>query len=100
MSNAVENFLNDTAPTKTVKNSKNNEIQAIKDRLNNIVASLESIDTERELIKDVLKELKESHGIHPKVSRAVAKIMKSPEKLAEMQVQQEGVELLYDRLKA
>lgn len=52
-----------------------NEKQAIKSAINSIVASLGVMDSEKEHINDILKQLKDNHEIKPKVARKVASIL-------------------------
>lgn len=93
MSDAVKQFLGEDT-----KNSKNNEKTVLKSKLMSIVASLDAMEEERENIKEIVTALKNDHGIEPKVSKAVAKILQKPEKLEEMKEHKEAVQALYDKL--
>jgi len=76
-----------------------NEKTVIKSKLMSVVASMQVMDEERENIKEVLSDLKEAHSIPPKVGRAVAKIMHTPEHQQDMEAHMQAIELLLERLK-
>lgn len=75
-----------------------NEKTVIKNKFDSILSSMQVIDEERENMKELFKDLKESHSINPKVAKKVAKYMHDPEAMADAEETGKLVEALYDRI--
>ena len=63
-----------------------------------IVQSFEIVDSEREAQKEIKDDLKETHGIDPKVAAQVAKYLHDPEKLAKAEEASENVRALMNKI--
>lgn len=68
----MQALMNDTS---NVPTTANNKLMSVKSMVNDMVKSLELIESEREHLKEVAAELKAQHGWKPKVSNKVAKII-------------------------
>lgn len=93
---SVENF--ESFLGNSDENDTSNERKTIKSKLTSIVSSMQVMDEERENIKEITKDLKEEHEISPKVAKAVAKIMKEPEKLQEFEEESRAIEELVKQI--
>ena len=72
----INNFINGDG---------NNEATVLKSKIMSIMSSMEVMDEEKENIKEICGDLKEQHNITPKVAKAVAKLLKNPEKAQEIE---------------
>ena len=71
----------------------------VKAKIMSIVTSLGTIEEEKEHIKDLVKELKDNHGLKPAVSKKCAKFMQNPELLEALETETDEIKMLIDSLK-
>lgn len=92
MGNNINSIL-DEAPS--MNDGQSNEATVIKSKIMAIVGAMTLIEEERDAMKEIVAELKETHSIPPKVAKMVAKLLKSPEKIQEMEEESFAIEQLY-----
>jgi len=90
--------INTMMDAMTDVDERSNEKTILKSKLLSIVSSLDVMDEERENIKEIVADLKAQHGIEPKVAKAVAKILRNPEVLQDMEDAAIAIENLYKRI--
>lgn len=105
---SIDEFLEkdiDVGPSKK-KEDKKEEVKAPEDhmdtivqQLESIIVSLDSIDTEKELISDIKRQLNSSYGLKPKTVSTVVKIMRNPDYLNEMEDHQMAVDALMNKVR-
>lgn len=88
----INDFLN-------TPDENSNEKTVLKHKIMGIVGALDIMDDERETIKEITADIKETHGITPKVAKKVAALMRNPEKLQEMEDEDFAIHDLYDKIK-